>query len=92
MWKSKKKIGRIYELKLFLSINVYRGTEVWLHSVSTSIIDGSASDPCHALAALPPGKELWYPLTWMHGGAQGRSGEKKMSSDRDSNSDASNPY
>ena len=69
-------------------MNVYGGR--YGSTQSNSAIDGSVSVPCHALAALPPVKELSYPRTWRHGKAQGRSEEKKMS-DRDSNSDASNP-
>jgi hypothetical protein len=72
-------------------MNIYTGIELWLHSVSTSAPGGNASAPRHALAALPPGKELWYPLIWRQGGAQSQSGEKEMISDQDSNSDT-NPY
>jgi hypothetical protein len=70
---------------------IYTGTELWLHSVSTSAPDGKAVVPRYALAALPPRKELWYPLTWRQDGTQGQSGEKEMISDQDSNADASNP-
>ena len=68
-------------------MNVYRGTEVWLHAVSTSALRGSPSAPSHALAAISPGKEQ----TWRQGGDQGQSGDNKISSNRDSNPDASNP-
>jgi hypothetical protein len=32
------------------------------------------SSQLHAPAALPPGKDPWYPLDWRLGGPQSRSG------------------
>jgi len=88
-----KKTGRIYKLKLFLSTPWKHRGEQRYGSSHSQLLHKMEVRVLHVTLwpLYPPGKELWYPMTWRHGGAQGWSGEKKMSSDRGSNPDASNP-
>lgn len=43
------------------AMNAYRGVEVKLHAILSSVLDGASSD-LHLPAALPTAKNLQYPL------------------------------